>query len=1250
MAVTLDFEGSADNLNRVMNGITQRLEGIAQGYEEIQDVSKKAIGGAVKDQDRLETATDKSTAALRQYDKTVIALENHLGRLETAQKKASDPRTIRKYNDEIAKTSLALQTVRKSGVSGLNAVNKSATASRAIFASLRSTIATTFAPILLGAGVVEGIQAIVRATTEFEQSAADLSSITGATGDTLEFLKQTAVEVGVETTISANDTIDAYRLIASAKPELLENAEALASITREAVTLTEAMGGELPKAATDLTDIMNQFNASAEEAPRFVNALAAGSKEGSADVSQLAAAIVVAGTSARTSNVQFEESIGLLETLAERGVKGSEAGTALRNVLSRLSATDVLPQDAVDRLTAAGVDIDLLSDKTLTFSDRLRALAPIQNDANALTSLFGLENQAAGQILLENVDRVDELTAAVTGTNVAYEQAEVRTKTVRAEFQRLRNTVVALIQSGGDGFNSFLITILAFARNGVLFLRDTFNDLRPTFDTLVSSLSGFVQLIRNALPATQDAAGGVTLWGQAIKIINVPIKLLVNLLSILINSITAVGTGFSDIVQESPLLQRVFNRIRSTVQTFIGVFLSLPGILTGSVAAIRSFAVDTISAVRTLGNNVASVLSEAFNIPKLIRQGAGDLRAALREAAVNPFKGIGSNAAQAFNEAFEKTQAAAPPKVKIDAPAGSLSGGGSSDSTPNPSTGLTPKEQQQAEKRAKELEKQEQEIARLRLSAMQDGLDKQLALEDARFTDLKGKLEKFNLDTEQATFQHELNKFEIRQKFLADAADLEGLTGEERINFFRQQTENELNAIEAAIRASNAGALPEEQARQLNLLRKTATEQYLEQINALQQKEQEAALQHEINLLELQRDGFDSQKDFEEFKGEEILKIRLRYAEAQLALLRETQGAESDAALALQGSINSLKGQIAELDSQGTATEFSFARLIGLDPDDPSNGKIIEGINAAAATASDVLSSINDLRLQTADEAVRAADKEIESINETIDAKRKQIDEEQALGEEGFANNVDRLNDEILLLEEQRTREEEERQKALEQKKRIQRQQAIIDTITQGQSLITAAAQIFQSVATIPFAGPAIGAALVAAMIGSFAAAKIKVFQNINKQTAEKGMTGIVTGNRHTDGGERFGDHIEVESGEAFGVLSRKATKQAGKKYLDFTNALNKGDRASIEKAAAAFLQNPNLDHDAPTQLGMKANNFLVMNAQLRGQNNTKELKENNALLRQILKEQKKQPSQIITGPNKRVERVGNRTRIIKNK
>lgn len=298
------------------------------------------------------------------------------------------------------------------------------------------------------ASAVKGAVEIVR---EFDQSIADLRAITGASGKDLEFLKKSAIDMGRGVKGGASAVVESYKLIASAKPELLENVNDLNSVTKAVLTLSKASGMELPEAATALTDAMNQFGAPAEEAAFFVDALANGAKYGAAEIPQITESLLKFGAVAKSSNINIEESTALIELLAEKGLKGAEAGTALRNVLLKIAAPDALPKEAQRELTKLGISMETLKDKTIPVQQRLEALRPILNDDAAAVRVFGAENVVAAKNIIGHTDRLAELTSKMGEFGTANEQAEVRMDTLNAKTDELSATYDSFILSINEG-------------------------------------------------------------------------------------------------------------------------------------------------------------------------------------------------------------------------------------------------------------------------------------------------------------------------------------------------------------------------------------------------------------------------------------------------------------------------------------------------------------------------------------------------------------------------------------------------------------------------------------------------------------------------------------------------------------------------------------------------------------------------------------------------------------------------------
>lgn len=300
--------------------------------------------------------------------------------------------------------------------------------------------------------IVSGISSWYQNNKLMEKSLSSLQALTGASTEDLKFYKAEAIEMGKTSTMSASQTVEAFKLIGSARPDLLQNKEALAQVTKETITLAEAAEMDLGAAASSLAGSMNQFNLGAEDSSRIINALAAGSKEGAAEITDVSASIEKFGTVAAANNVTFEESVALTELMAEKNIKNAEAGTQLRNVLLNVATASALPQEAQKAMQQYGVNIELVMNKAIPLKDRLQELAKVQKDQTALVKIFGKENVVAGQTILGNISKFDTLTKAVTGTNTAYEQQRINNDNLDGDLKKMNSAWEGFTLSvGGAG-------------------------------------------------------------------------------------------------------------------------------------------------------------------------------------------------------------------------------------------------------------------------------------------------------------------------------------------------------------------------------------------------------------------------------------------------------------------------------------------------------------------------------------------------------------------------------------------------------------------------------------------------------------------------------------------------------------------------------------------------------------------------------------------------------------------------------
>lgn len=335
---------------------------------------------------------------------------------EQMKKIANLNQILRKHKQELA----GVNEEVKKGPGLVDRFNKA-------FNKFGTIIASSFAAIT---GLTLALKSFRDERNKLEESQANLKALTGLDDASINWLTKqakilstTMTKEGLRVRQSAQEILNAFMMVGSAKPELLYNKEALAAVTEEAMRLQAAAGDiKLDQAVNALTQALNQYGAGADQAAKFTNVLAAGSKAGAANIASQASAILKCGTAASTANVSIEQTVSLIETLAYKGIKDEVAGTGLKKFFLVL-------QTGAKETNPAIVGLD----------KALQNLKQKNMSAAEIKKVFGEEGFNVASIIMNNIDMVKQFQQAVTDSSVAMEQAAINSDTAAAKLAQAKN-------------------------------------------------------------------------------------------------------------------------------------------------------------------------------------------------------------------------------------------------------------------------------------------------------------------------------------------------------------------------------------------------------------------------------------------------------------------------------------------------------------------------------------------------------------------------------------------------------------------------------------------------------------------------------------------------------------------------------------------------------------------------------------------------------------------------------------------
>lgn len=350
-------------------------------------------------------------------------------------------------------------------------------------AALTSTL---LSPVGLVIGAVGALGALfvgsAKAAEEFEVSVRQLAALTGATGEELDALKESAIDLSNKTGKAAADIVDSFKLIGSQAPELLKDREGLVAVTDAAITLSKAAGMEVVDAGKAITTAMNGMGIAASDAGHVIDAMAKAAQLGAGDIEYVSKAMEKSGSIAAGMGISFDEATAAIEQIALKESSADVAGSQFRSTLIKLSVAE---NEAFNPEKAGGLKeaLDNIAKSGMSTADMIK--------------LVGESNLTTLQNLIQSRDALAEMdqelqNAAGTAQNMAEQQAGLE-----GAFNKVTNA-----------WNNFLIKLgeseaVQEALNMIREMCDAFSEWITENDWLVDAIGilfeVLVQCVKNAL-------------------------------------------------------------------------------------------------------------------------------------------------------------------------------------------------------------------------------------------------------------------------------------------------------------------------------------------------------------------------------------------------------------------------------------------------------------------------------------------------------------------------------------------------------------------------------------------------------------------------------------------------------------------------------------------------------------------------------------------------------------------------------
>ena len=407
------LEAKIKQLNKVIDSQKKQVELARKELEKI----KKEYGENSAEANRAEIALNKYEAALASSEKE---LTQYGKELEKAEKYGDG------FNDALDEMD--------------NAAQKASDGFSVMKGALASLVADGIR--LAIDGIKELATETFRVGASFEQEMAKVAAISGADAEAVEKLNAKAKEMGETTVFSASEAASAFEYMAMAGWDT----EDMLSGIEGVMSLAAASGEDLATTSDIVTDALTAMGYSAGDAGKLADVMAAASSNANTNVGLMGNTFKYAAPLIGAMGYSMEDAAVAIGLMANAGIKGEKSGTALRTILTNLSAPTDRVQKAMDRLGISLTDEagnmrsldDVMKDlrtgfKDLSETEKTQVAADLAGK-EAMSGLLAVVNAAPADY--------EKLTKAVNNSaGASKDMADTMNDTVNGQVTLLKSKV-----------------------------------------------------------------------------------------------------------------------------------------------------------------------------------------------------------------------------------------------------------------------------------------------------------------------------------------------------------------------------------------------------------------------------------------------------------------------------------------------------------------------------------------------------------------------------------------------------------------------------------------------------------------------------------------------------------------------------------------------------------------------------------------------------------------------------------------
>ena len=435
-----------------------KTESEIQKYSNALDEVKSAADKAADGTDEYKSASDELKSTISEQENKLEELKKRYADLQleeqdTSQESDELAREIKDLSNELKENKQKLSDAERAADEfddSLDEVDDSAEKATQGFTVMKAALANLVADGIRAA--LEGLKELAQQTYEagsgFEKGMSQVQALSGASAEDIEALTAKAKEMGETTQFSASESAEAFNYMAMAGWTTEEMLDGIAGI----MALAAASGEDLGTTSDIVTDALTAMGYSAGDAGRLADVMAAASSNANTNVALMGATFQYAAPILGALGYNMEDAAVAIGLMANAGIKGEKAGTALRSMLTRLSAPPKECADAMEELGISLTDSEGNMKDLDTVMQDLREAFDGLSETQQTQYAKAIAGQEAMSGLLAIVNAApqdfEKLTAAVRNSNgAAEEMAKTMLDNVGGDITLLQSKIEGLMIS-----------------------------------------------------------------------------------------------------------------------------------------------------------------------------------------------------------------------------------------------------------------------------------------------------------------------------------------------------------------------------------------------------------------------------------------------------------------------------------------------------------------------------------------------------------------------------------------------------------------------------------------------------------------------------------------------------------------------------------------------------------------------------------------------------------------------------------